>query len=142
MNQLVLIVRLGGERIALPAAEVEAVVEIEFVAPVPGAAPHVAGLAALRSRVVTVIDASASLRLGRTQRVRDAAVAVVDGHAYALLVESVEDVLAISGDPRPLPGTLGGEWSRIACACVEADGDLLLLADLGALIAGPAAEAA
>jgi purine-binding chemotaxis protein CheW len=142
MSELVLIVRLAGQRIALRAAEVESVVEIEAVTPVPGAAGHVVGLAALRSRVVTVIDCAASLGAGAATAVRDAAVAVVDGHAYALLVDSVEDVVAAEGDPRPLPGSVGGEWSRIARASVEAEGDLLLLVDIPALIAGSAAQAA
>jgi purine-binding chemotaxis protein CheW len=142
MSELVLIVRLAGERVALRAAEVESVVEIEAVTPAPGAAPHVLGVAALRSRVVTVIDGAASLRSGGPTAIRDAAVAVVDGHAYALLVDSVEDVVAADGEPRPLPGSVGGEWSRIARASVAADGDLLLLVDIPALVAGPAAQAA
>jgi purine-binding chemotaxis protein CheW len=142
MSELFLIVRLAGERVALRAAEVESVVEIEAVTPAPGAAPHVVGVAALRSRVVTVIDGAASLREGGVTQVRDAAVAVVDGHAYALLVDSVEDVVAADGDPRPLPGSVGGDWSRIASAAVAAEGDLLLLVDIPALIAGPAAQAA
>jgi len=142
MSELILIVRLAGERVALRASEVESVVEIEAVTPAPGAAPHVVGVAALRSRVVTVIDGAASLREGGTAQVRDAAVAVVDGHAYALLVDSVEDVVAADGEPRPLPGSVGGEWSRIARAAVAAEGDLLLLVDIPALVAGPAAQAA
>jgi purine-binding chemotaxis protein CheW len=141
MSDLVLIVRLAGERVALAAGEVESVVEIDAVTPVPGAAAHVAGLAALRSRVVTVIDCVAALGAGRTDACRDAAVAVVDGHPYALLVDSVEDVVS-AGEPRPLPGALAAGWSRVARATVEAEGDLLLLLDVAALVAGAAAEAA
>src|SRR6476469_3179954 len=63
MATLLLIVRLAGERVAFPAADVEAVVEIDNVVPAPGTPPHVAGLAALRSRVLTVIDCPASLGL-------------------------------------------------------------------------------
>lgn len=142
MSALVLIVRLAGQRVALQAAEIESVVEIGAVTPVPGAAAHVVGLAALRSRVVTVIDCSASLRLEARSAVRDAAVAVVGGHAYALLVDSVEDVVEASAEPRPLPGSVDGEWGRVARASVEAEGDLLLLLDIPALVAGPLASAA
>ena len=39
MAELLLIARLAGRRIAFPAAEVEAVVEIEGLTPVPRAAP-------------------------------------------------------------------------------------------------------
>ena len=56
MAELLLIVTIGGERVALLAAAVESVVELDTLIPVPRAAPHVAGLSALRSRVLTVID--------------------------------------------------------------------------------------
>jgi purine-binding chemotaxis protein CheW len=142
MSALLLIVRLAGERVAFPAEEVESVVEIGAVTPVPRAAPHVAGLAALRSRVLTVIDTSASLGLAPAAQWRDAAVATVDGHGYALLLDAVEDVVPADGDPRPLPGRLEGEWARVARGSVEVEGDLLLLLDVGALVGGPRAEAA
>jgi purine-binding chemotaxis protein CheW len=141
--ELLLIVRLAGERVALPAAEIDSVVEIEGLTPVPGAAGHVAGLAALRSRVLTVIDCLASLDPSRRlpADAREAVMAVVDGHFYALLVEAVQDVVEAGGEPHPAPALAGG-WSRIGRATIEAEGDLLLLADVGALIAGPAREAA
>ncbi|HYE27292.1 MAG TPA: chemotaxis protein CheW [Allosphingosinicella sp.] len=144
MAELLLIVRLGGERIALPAADVESVVEIDALTPVPGAAGHVAGLAALRSRVLTVIDCLASLdssrRLGEGRG--EAVMTVVDGHPYALLVEAVEDVVEAGGERQPAGASLVGGWRRIGRSIVEAEGDLLLLVDVEALIAGPAREAA
>ena len=144
MAELLLIVRLGGERIALPAAEVDSVVEIEALTPVPGSAPHVAGLAALRSRVLTVIDCLTSLDPSRriAEGSTEAVMTVVDGHPYALLVEAVEDVVEAGGERRPAPASLAGGWKRIGLATVEAEQDLLLLADIEALIAGPAREAA
>ena len=110
----------------------------------PGAAGHVAGLAALRSRVLTVIDCLASLDPSRTiaAGATEAVMTVVDGHPYALVVEAVEDVVEASGERRPATASLAGGWRRIGRAMVEADGDLLLLADVEALIAGPAREAA
>jgi purine-binding chemotaxis protein CheW len=141
--ELLLIVRLAGERVALPAAEVESVVEIEALIPVPGAAGHVAGLAALRSRVLTVIDCLASLDPSRRlpADAREAVMAVVDGHPYALRVEAVEDVVESTGERQPASSLAAG-WRRIGLATIEAEGDLLLLADVEALIAGPAREAA
>ena len=144
MAELLLIVRLGGERIALPAAEVESVVEIDALTPIPGAAPHVAGLAALRSRVLTVVDCLTSLDPARrlAEGSSEAVMAVVDGHPYALLVEAVEDVVEAGAERQPAGASLAGGWRRIGKAMIEADGDLLLLADVEALIAGPAREAA
>ena len=96
MNELLLVVTIAGERVALPAAAVESVVELDTLIPVPRAAPHVAGLSALRSRVLTVIDCMRSLELGETDcsdGIREAAVVELDGHHYALIVDLVEDVV-------------------------------------------------
>ena len=39
MNELLLVVTIAGERVALPAAAVESVVELDTLVPVPRAAP-------------------------------------------------------------------------------------------------------
>jgi purine-binding chemotaxis protein CheW len=144
MGDLLLIVTIAGERVAIPAADVESVVEIEGLTVVPRVARHVAGLSALRSRVLTVIDCFAALELGRAapKEMREAIVVETDGHPYALVVDSVEDVMEASGDVKPVRTSLSGGWRRVAKGMVEAEGDLLLLVDTQALIAGPAAQAA
>lgn len=144
MPDLLLIARLAGERIAFPARDIEAVVELEGIAAVPCAPPHIAGLSALRSRVLTVIDCAAALERGGAARdaVHDAIVVPLDGHPYALLVDAVEDVVAPSGPLVPLAAPVGPGWARIATGMIEAEGDLLLLVDPAAIIAGPAAQAA
>jgi purine-binding chemotaxis protein CheW len=144
MSELHLIVTLAGERVAIPAADVEGVVEIETLIPVPRSPAHVAGLAALRSRVLTVIDCFASLELGSGVKdgAKEAIVVQIDGHPYALLVDDVEDVVEAQGDVRPIRTALGPGWRRVARGMIEADGDLLLLVDAQALLSGPAADAA
>lgn len=144
MSGLFLIVRLGGERVALAATDVESVVEIETITPVPGAASHICGLSALRSRVLTIVDCLTSLQLGEANDnpVRDAVVVTLDGHPYALLVDSVEDVVEAAADVAPLKATLGGGWGRVAQGTIEAEGELMLLLDIRALVIGPIAEAA
>ena len=144
MADLLLIVRLAGRRIALPASEVEAVVELDGVTPAPKAQPHVAGLSALRSRVLTVIDGLASLGFGRapSDGLIEALVVTSGGHPYALLVDQVEDVVEASGPPSPLRAPIGAGWDRVAIGMVDVGGDLLLLVQPHALIAGPSAQAA
>ena len=143
MAELLLIARLGGRRIAFPASSIEAVVELEGITPAPCAAPHVAGLAALRSRVLTVIDGLAALDLGRAgAQGRDAVVIPCEGHTYALLVEEVEDVIEADAAPAPLAAPVGAGWDRVAIGTVEIGADLFLLVDPYLLIAGPAANAA
>ena len=139
MTQLLLIVSIGGSRVAFPSAAIESVVELDTLIPVPRAAPHVAGLSALRSRVLTVIDSLAALNLvpaapGDTM---EAIVVPSGGHTYALLVEAVEDVVEAGGAPSPFQAPAGAGWDRVATGMIEAHGDLLLLADPHAFIAGP-----
>ena len=144
-NDLLLIVSVAGERVALPAAAVESVVELDTLIPVPRAAPHVAGLSALRSRVLTVIDCMQSLEMGVTDcsdGIREAAVVEFDGHHYALIVDLVEDVVEALSDPQPVRASMGGGWERVAKGMVDTENGPLLLVDVAALITGAEAKAA
>ena len=141
MSELLLVVTIAGERVALRAASVESVVELDTLIPVPRAAPHVAGLSALRSRVLTVIDCRRSLDLGVTDcsdGIREAAVVELDGHHYALIVDQVEDVLEAQSAPAPLRAAMGAGWERASLGMVETETGPLLLVDVAAILAGGA----
>jgi purine-binding chemotaxis protein CheW len=144
MAELLLIARLAGRRIALKACDVEAVVELEGLTPVPGAAAHVAGLSALRSRVLTVIDSRAALGLAPSpvSQTAEAIVVPSGGHTYALLVEAIEDVVESEGTTTAFQAPPGAGWDRVAIGMIDAGGDLLLLADPHLIILGPQALAA
>lgn len=145
MNELLLIVTIAGSRVALPAAAVESVVELDALIPVPRAPVHVAGLSALRSRVLTVIDCMRSLDLGVTDcsdGIREAAVVEVDGHHYALIVDTVEDVVEAQSEPSPIRAGMGSGWERVSKGMVETEVGPLVLADVEALIAGLETKAA
>lgn len=143
MNELLLIVTIAGQRVALPASEVESVVELDTLISVPRAVSHVAGLSALRSRVLTVIDCMRSLELGtgETGGILEAAVVEVDGHHYALIVDSVEDVVEALSDPAPIRAAMGPGWERASIGMVETEEGALLLVDVATLVAGTTAEA-
>jgi purine-binding chemotaxis protein CheW len=143
MADLLLLVTLGGRRIAIHAADVEAVVELDGITPAPRTPDHVAGLAALRSRVLTVIDAAASLEIGRSIRegLHEAIVVPSGGHPYALIVDAVDDVVDGS-TPLPIGAPIGAGWERVAIGMVDVEGELLLLVDPHLIIAGPTALAA
>ncbi len=144
MNQLLLIVTIAGSRVAYPAAKVESVVELDALSPVPRAAAHVAGLSALRSRVLTVIDCQRSLELGTTDLsgLREAAVVEVDGHHYALTVDAVEDVVEALSDPQPVRAAMEAGWERVGLGMIETEEGPLLLVDIDALISGPTIDRA
>jgi purine-binding chemotaxis protein CheW len=144
VNELLLIVTIAGSRVALPAAAVESVVELDALIPVPRAPAHVAGLSALRSRVLTVIDTLRSLELGESDcshGIREAAVVELDGHHYALIVDVVEDVVEALSDPSPVRASMGAGWERASKGMVETEEGPLLLVDIDALITGAVTEA-
>ena len=67
---LFLIAHVAGRAVAIDGAQVDSVVDLGDVVPAPGAVRAVRGLAALRSRVVTVIDTGVAL--GKTPMPADA----------------------------------------------------------------------
>jgi len=145
MAELLLVVTIGGERVALPAAAVESVVELDALIPVPRAPAHVAGLSALRSRVLTVIDCMRSLELGATDcsdGIYEAAVVELDGHHYALIVDLVEDVVEAMSEPVTLRAAMGEGWERVSKGMVETEQGPLLLVDIGAIVSGVERQAA
>ncbi|NIJ08888.1 purine-binding chemotaxis protein CheW [Sphingomonas vulcanisoli] len=138
MESLYLIVRVAGDTVALRADGISSVVEIDAISAVPRVAPHIRGLFALRSRILTVIDSTAALGLGRCNRqaAHTAVVISSDGHGYALLVEEVVDVIE-GGAPSPCVAVIGAGWSRVTVGQIETPiGDILLL-DPTLLIQGP-----
>jgi purine-binding chemotaxis protein CheW len=140
MNELLLIVTIAGQRLALRAADVQSVIEVGSLTPVPRAPRHVAGLSALRSRVLTAIDCRRCVGLTEDADTAPAAYAVVvehDGHSYALLVEAVDDVTTSVSDIEVVRAPLGQGWENMTQGMMETAEGPLLLVDIGAMIAGP-----
>ena len=137
MSDLYLIARIADETVALPAAKIGSVVEIDQIAAVPRVPPHVAGLFALRSRVLTVIDTRAALELGQISRdgAMTAVIVECDGHSYALLVDDVEDVIE-ANPPESCPAMLRPAWRRAAIGTIRRGEEAILLVDPAALVAG------
>ena len=139
MTELFLIAYVAGRGIAIPAAHIDSVVDIGEIVPVPCAEPAVRGLAALRSRVVTVIDTGVALGLVPLGKTARAVITRVDGHYYAVLVDSLEDVASFERRPLSFGAALGPGWRRAATGLVERDGEPLLVLDPTALVPAQAA---
>lgn len=141
MSKLYLVAHIAGRAVAIDSEQVESAVDLGQVTPVPCAYPQVRGLAALRSRVVTVIDTRIALGLpvhdAPTSR---AVITVLDGHHYAVMVDALDDVAPF--EPLPL-GTnmLDGGWRTVGCGIIERDDEPILVIDLRALIPGLALAA-
>jgi purine-binding chemotaxis protein CheW len=142
MAHLYLIAQIAGRAVAIDSDQVESVVDIGEVTAIPRAAEHVRGLAALRSRVVTVVDTQSALGLEASgQEACRAVITHVDGHHYALLVDALEDVAPF--DLLPLSGgfALDSAWRTTARGIVERDGEPILAIDLASLVPGQAVAA-
>jgi len=139
MSQLLVVVQIAGRRCALGAHDVKSVIELGAITPVPRTADFIAGIAALRSQSLTVIDCRRALGFDAALWPTDDRAAVVGsgGHSYALMVDGIEDITTATGDPGQVPGGFGPEWSRIATGMIETMTGPALLIDLPALIAGP-----
>ncbi|WP_305096831.1 chemotaxis protein CheW [Croceibacterium aestuarii] len=145
MDRSLLLVRIAGEMAALESDRIQSVVELDSITPVPRSPAHIVGLAALRSKAMTVIDCRCSLELPEGDEAQEedglvlAVVVELDEHLYALVVDRVEEVVALEGEPAPLRADLLPGWSRATLGMVETSAGPALLLDPAQLVAGSAA---
>ncbi|MBV7265036.1 chemotaxis protein CheW [Erythrobacter ani] len=139
MNELMVMTQIAGRRCALPAHDVKSVIELSTITPVPQTPEFIAGITAMRSQALTVIDCRLTLGFEQTDWETDnrAAVISIGGHFYALLIDAIEDITTTTGEPGQVSGGFGPEWSRVAKGMIETASGPALLIDLHALIAGP-----
>ena len=71
-----------------------------------------------------------------------AVIVTVDGHLYGLLVDQVEDVIAVPGEPMPSRALLSHGWTRMIDGVLDHEGEPLLLINVPLLIGGPMPMAA
>jgi purine-binding chemotaxis protein CheW len=141
MSDLFLIAHVAGRAVAIDADQVESVVDIGEVTAVPRASRHVRGLAALRSRVVTVVCTQSALGMEPGTGVGRAVITRVDGHHYAMLVDALEDVAPFELLPVAGGVALDPAWRQAARGLVERDGEPILAIDVARLVPGQAAPA-
>ena len=146
MSAMVVSVRLRQFSFGLPVAEVVDVIRLGAITSVPLAPDWVAGVVNLRGRIVTAIDLARRLGLpdAEVPAVRPMSVVVqVAGEEYALIVDSVGDVIAVDESLlEPVPTTLAAEAKRVSTGVLRRDDCLLLLVDTPRLLAAGAARLA
>lgn len=127
-----LVFRLGAERFALPLADVDEVVEMPAIQPLPDAPENVLGIAALRGELVSIYDPRPLLRAG-------------DGHHGATLlfsngkrrvgiaIDDVFDPILIEADAvRSAPGMDASDG--LLLGVVRNGSDLIGVLDVDALL--------
>ncbi len=136
--ELLVMIKIDGQRCALRALQVHSVIEIEAITAVPHAPDHILGLCTKRSQTLTVIDCLRAA--GKSKQVnplgKRAAVVEHEGHVYALLVDEVEDVEDSTNEIVAVEGGYGTEWSYLAEGMVETAQGPALLLNIDRLIAG------
>ena len=145
IERLYLIAQLAGTRVALRSSDVDSVVIVRNVTPVPQTPPHLVGLFALRSRVMTLIDARVVVGADTAAHGADgdkAIVVKVGGHAYGIIADAVEDACFLDGEELPIRGKLSPGWRAIAEAMIEHAGETVLVVNPERLVNPPLAHAA
>ena len=142
MDRSLLLVTIAGERAAIAAEIIRSVVELELVTPVPKAPDHISGLAALRSRAMTVVDCRRSLELAEAGNPTLAVVVEIDEFLYALVVDAVDEVVPLEAEPSEIRADLLPGWARAALGMAETSAGPALVLDPAKLIEGPATRKA
>jgi len=132
MNNLFLFAVIAGTPVAVRSIEVEGVVRIGNVTPVPAVPPHVKGLTTLRSRVLTVLDIA---RLVAPKQVIQpersfAIVCDISGHSYGLLVDEILDICEVESNIMPVGGLTSSSWKRYAEGSIQNGDQTYLLVSL------------
>ncbi len=132
--------RLADEIYGVNVMQVQEVLRMKDIAPVPGAPDYVLGIINLRGNVVTVIDARKRFRL--TDSEPDDATRIViievDGQVIGMLVDSVAEVINLRSSDIEASPNLGkdeNEHSRYIQGVFSRKDDILILIDLNKLFA-------
>ena len=136
---------IADQLFGIPVLQVRDVLGPQRITRVPLAPAEVAGSLNLRGRIVTAIDVRRRLSLpARPAGMREMSV-VVDhgGELYSLIVDSVGEVLSLSGATfEPNPATLDAHWRDVATGIYRLDGALLVVLDVTRLLTFANLEAA
>lgn len=139
MDRSLLLVSIAGERAGFASEIIRSVVELDRITPVPRAPDHIPGLAALRSRAMTVVDCRRALELPEAAEPLSLAVVVeIDEFLYALVVDAVEEVVPLDTDPNEIRSDLMPGWARASLGMVETSAGPALVLDPARLIEGRA----
>lgn len=128
--------RLGDEMYGINVMQVQEVLRLTEIAPVPGAPGYVIGIINLRGNVVTVIDLRN--RFGLSSKEPDDASRIViieaEDQVIGILVDSVAEVVELrSSDIETAPNVGNDESSRYIQGVSSRGNHLLILLDLNKL---------
>ena len=129
---------LGAEHFGVQVMQVQEVLRVSEIAPVPGSPGHVLGIINLRGKVVSVIDARARFGLDTGELTDASRIVIIEvkNQVAGLLVDSVAEVANLSAqDVEPPPKVAADDSAGyIQGVANRADHGLLILVDLNRLL--------
>lgn len=129
--------RLEDEIYGIDVMQVQEVLRVTEIAPVPGAPHYVLGIINLRGSVVTVIDTRTRFGLMATEVDDDSRIIVIESEkqVVGILVDSVAEVVELKASEIDSAPNVGNEESSRYIQGVASKGeDLLIVVDLNKLL--------
>lgn len=129
--------RLADESYGINVMQVQEVLRVSEIAPVPGAPHYVLGIINLRGNVVTVIDTRIRLGLSATEVTDSTRIVIIEGskHVVGILVDCVAEVVDLRASDVESPPNVGkDEGANYIQGVSSRDGELLILVDLNKLL--------
>lgn len=129
--------RLDNETYGINVMQVQEVLRVTEIAPVPGAPDYVLGIINLRGNVVTVIDTRK--RFGLMPKEADDSTRIViieaDKQVVGILVDAVAEVVDLrASEMESAPHVGNDESSKYIQGVASRNGELLILVDLNKLL--------
>ena len=125
--------RLGDEKYGINVMQVQEVLRITEIAPVPGAPAYVLGIINLRGNVVTVIDTRNRFGLMSKETDDSSRVVIIEteNHIIGILVDSVAEVVELrASEMENAPNVGNEESSKYIQGVTSTENELLILVDL------------
>jgi purine-binding chemotaxis protein CheW len=117
--------------------QVQEVLRVTEIAPVPGAPHYVLGIINLRGNVVTVVDTRERLGLGSKEMEESTRIVIIeaDKMVVGILVDAVAEVVDLrTSEIESAPSVGNDESSKYIQGVASRDGELLILVDLNKLL--------
>jgi len=137
-TQVLVTLTVADQLCGIPVLAVRDILGEQVITRIPLAPPEIAGSLNLRGRIVTAIDLRRRLRLPPAPlgQVRMSVVAEQGGELYALLVDTVSEVLSLDASLfERNPPTLEKTWAEFSTGIFRLDGRLLVVLDVSRLLA-------
>lgn len=129
--------RLDGETYGVNVMEVQEVLRVSEIAPVPGAPDYVLGIINLRGNVVSVLDTRRRFGLMPHEISESTRIIIIESEeqTIGIMVDAVAEVVDVEQQEIDTAPTVGSdEASRYISGVVSREGELLILVDLSRLL--------